>query len=48
MAYSRPQTLVIVMSALGHKRTLRSAIAMSALPPKRKFGAASGMSVKGQ
>jgi hypothetical protein len=32
------------MSALGHKRTFRSAIAMSALPPKPIFGSVSGMS----
>ena len=28
-----------LMSALGHKRTFRSAIAMSALPPKADIGA---------
>jgi hypothetical protein len=28
------------MSALGHKRTFRSAIAMSALPPKADIGSA--------
>jgi hypothetical protein len=33
MAYSRPQTLVILMSALGHKRTFAAQKGMSALPP---------------
>ena len=32
MAYSRPQTLVIVMSALGHKQTYAVQNGMSALP----------------
>jgi len=36
------------MSALGHKRTFRSAIAMSALPPKADILDVSGMSAKGQ
>jgi hypothetical protein len=34
------------MSALGHKRTFRIAIDVSALPPK--FGITNGMSAKGQ
>ena len=35
-----PQTLVILMSALGHKRTFTLQKVMSALPPKADIGAA--------
>jgi hypothetical protein len=43
-----PGGRILRVPALGQRRTFQTAIAMSALPPKRTCGDVNGMSAKGQ